>query len=199
MLFIILKYFTKDTHKNKMIRIKQLFFLCFFSFIAAVIGCTIDFSLSDGGMDSGSDSDTDSDSDSDSDTDTDTDSGTDTDICTESNESTYGNYCYRSVTTLANFNAAESSCVAWRGHLASIASEQEKNYILAIISDLIWIGLHREVSDFIYTDGTPFTYNNWGNGEPKGEDCVQMTNLNQGKWVVEPCSNEYGYVCKRPL
>jgi hypothetical protein len=186
LLFKILSYFTRDTCKNKMIRIKQLLFLCFFSSIAVAIGCTIDFSLNDGGTDSGSDSDSD----------TDTDAGT----CTGANESAFGNHCYRSVSSLANFNTAESSCVAWGGHLASVSSEQEKNYILAIISDVIWIGLHFSVDSFVYTDGSPLIYDNWARNEPRGgENCVQMTNLTPGEWSDEPCSNELGFVCKRPL
>ncbi|MCP4197618.1 MAG: C-type lectin domain-containing protein [Proteobacteria bacterium] len=158
-------------------RLNQLLPLCFLSFFAAAIGCTIDFTFRDAGTDSGSDADT----------------------CTGRNESAYRGHCYRSVSALADFDAAESSCVAWGGHLTSIANEQEKYYLLAIMSDDIWIGLHFDGDLFVFTDGSPLTYENWDGREPGGgEDCAQMA-FNNGRWYNKPCSDEYGFVCKRPM
>jgi hypothetical protein len=189
MLFKILSYFTKDTHKYKMNRLNQLLSLGFLSSIVVIVSCTIDFTLRDAGMDSGADSGSDSDSD--------TDAGT----CAGPSESVYGNNCYYTVSTPANFSVAESACVAWGGHLASVSSAQENNYILAIISSDIWIGLHFdvEVADFVFTDGSPLAYTNWYWKEPwGGEDCAQMT-LDTGEWYNKPCTDEYGFICKHPL
>jgi hypothetical protein len=182
MLLKILSYFTKDTCKYKMNRLNQLLSLGFLSFIVVIVGCTIDFTLHDAGMDSGADSGS--------------DSGSTT--CKGSNESAYQNQCYRSVATQVTFDAAESSCVVWGGHLASISSDQERNYLLFLSSGDLWIGLHFVGDSFVFTDGSPLIYENWGGGQPRGENCVQMT-ISKGEWEDKPCSDEYGFVCKRSL
>lgn len=55
----------------------------------------------------------------------------------------------------------------------------------------IWIGLsdHQKEGDFRWHDGTPFTYRNWGEGQPgegDDEDYVHITGTNMGS--IEPAS-----------
>ena len=55
----------------------------------------------------------------------------------------------------------------------------------------LWIGLsdEQEEGDFRWHDGTPFTYRNWGEGQPgdgDDEDYVHITGTNMGS--IEPAS-----------
>ena len=55
----------------------------------------------------------------------------------------------------------------------------------------LWIGLsdHQNEGDFRWHDGTPFTYRNWGEGQPgdgDDEDYVHITGTNMGS--IEPAS-----------
>ena len=55
----------------------------------------------------------------------------------------------------------------------------------------LWIGLsdHQNEGDFRWHDGTPFTYRNWGDGQPgdgDDEDYVHITGTNMGS--IEPAS-----------
>ena len=310
---------------------KQSFLLCLIS-IALLLGCTVDFVLRDAGTDGASDSDSDTDS--------------DVEPCWDEG-TRYQDSCYLYVPDTATFFDAETSCVEWGGHLVSIGSPQENAYVQAIISDAVWIGLHKgstvstgipipnnntcdaivnsidpggghytgdtsdpysdndvdrysceasaagndmflpmqlseagwwmfalnpsdlgpgydnpvlalyndtgdrssengcvgstesfclsdgtysrylyldtgdyilmvdgdytshegtfsfDVYQFVFTDATPLSYENWSAGEPdraaENENCVRMTQAAQGTWSDKPCSGSYGYVCKRPL
>ena len=54
---------------------------------------------------------------------------------------------------------------------------------------------------FVWSDGRPYGYMNWEEGEPSdedgslGEDCVEMYSTN-GKWNDIPCGNINAYICK---
>ena len=55
----------------------------------------------------------------------------------------------------------------------------------------IWIGLsdHQNEGDFRWHDGTPFTYRNWGEGQPgdgDDEDYIHITGTNMG--IIEPAT-----------
>ena len=55
----------------------------------------------------------------------------------------------------------------------------------------LWIGLsdHQEEGDYRWHDGTPFTYRNWGDGQPgdgDDEDYVHITGTNMG--TIDPAS-----------
>ena len=55
----------------------------------------------------------------------------------------------------------------------------------------LWIGLsdHQDEGDFRWHDGTPFTYRNWGEGQPgdgDDEDYVHITGTNMGS--IEPAT-----------
>ena len=121
--------------------------------------------------------------------------------------------CYISVNAATNWQTAEDTCVEWGGHLASIHSDLE-NYAVNSIRDLndwTWIGLSDTVTDgvYVWTDGTPFDYNNFHPGEPNGgqggESCFHLFNEGRGEleWNDLHCdqhtweSVEASFVCKK--
>ena len=131
--------------------------------------------------------------------DADTDTDTDADVCSETGEQPYGNSCYRYHPTPTNFDDAEASCVTWGGHLASITSAQENSFVFAaLISDNAWFGLRHDGDTWVFTDGSSVDYTNWEMMFPIGTDCAQMK-ISDGRWRNQDCTNEYSYVCKRPL
>ena len=120
--------------------------------------------------------------------------------------------CYISVNTATTWQSAEDACVEWDGHLASIHSDLE-NYAVSSIRDkrtMNWIGLSDAANDgvYVWTDGTPFDYNNFAPGEPNngnGESCFHMWHeaREELKWNDLRCDLSTGgsiqitFVCKK--
>ena len=70
-------------------------------------------------------------------------------------------------------------------------------------NDLVWIGasdMKREKS-WTWSDGTPFKYSNWDNGEPNNsggnQDCGGPWH-GGWKWDDQNCSSKKKFICKRP-
>jgi len=81
---------------------------------------------------------------------------------------------------------SEALAVSVGGHLASITSREEQDFIeTRLMDDLggdFWIGLTDEEIEgtFVWTSGEPLDYTNWGGGQPDdwqaGEDYVHIRN-----------------------
>ena len=74
----------------------------------------------------------------------------------------------------ANWSDSEAAAVRFGGHLATIRSVAEQNFVFSRFGayggqqHLLWIGLTDTGSplNFRWTSGAPVTYTNWDNGEP---------------------------------
>eukprot|EP00658_Telonema_sp_P-2_P049800 TRINITY_DN37908_c0_g1_i1.p1 TRINITY_DN37908_c0_g1~~TRINITY_DN37908_c0_g1_i1.p1 ORF type:complete len:103 (-),score=38.14 TRINITY_DN37908_c0_g1_i1:137-445(-) len=88
----------------------------------------------------------------------------------------------------ANFTAAEQVCQSEGGHLVSIHSVIENNFVMSLAWSIggegwypiIWGGaVDYHTSDtgngFQWTDGTPLTYTNWRPNEPNSNTCLLYT------------------------
>ena len=71
----------------------------------------------------------------------------------------------------------------------------------------VWIGLSVSNNKFIWSDGTPVTWTNWGMGNPRGswtgERCVYM-NLERTVqdlmfWKLGKCSEEKLFICEKVI
>ena len=91
-------------------------------------------------------------------------------------------------------------------HLASIHSVQENEFINTIhksIQPRKWscIGGQKDGSSFKWTDGSPFDYQNWVEGEPNFKDNEEhcMNIYDNGLWNDLPCDYRLidSYVCKK--
>ena len=125
---------------------------------------------------------------------------------------TIGESCYAYVDDSLNWNQAEECCVVWGGHLASIHSSDVNKVLNSIRnqSRWAWIGLSdtANVSEYVWTDGTPFDYENFADqpynytGE---ESCFHFFDTSYGAliWNDYDCSsNTYGtivtsYICQK--
>jgi len=102
-----------------------------------------------------------------------------------------GNGHYYDLTTgLDNWLQAEAEAVSLGGHLVSITSQAEQNFVVgAFLSgandrSLYWIGLTDQALEgtFVWTNGDPFSYSFWEAGEPN--DCPQCNFIPPGEDYV---------------
>ena len=83
------------------------------------------------------------------------------------------------------------------GHLVTISSEEENDFIYSLISlvDNSWIGFSDIATegDWVWTTGEDVVYTNWDVGEPNdsndGEDCAEMWS-GEGEWNDNACDLE---------
>ncbi|XP_011471889.1 neurocan core protein [Oryzias latipes] len=127
----------------------------------------------------------------------------DTEGCEHSWRKFHG-HCYRYFSRRHTWEDAEKDCREHSGHLASIHSEAEQNFIRGLSHDNTWIGLNDRTveDDFQWTDKMDLQHENWRENQPDnffagGEDCVVMIAHENGKWNDVPCNYNLPYVCKK--
>ncbi|XP_068203774.1 macrophage mannose receptor 1-like [Palaemon carinicauda] len=112
-----------------------------------------------------------------------------------------GPYCYLIVTDVKNWNDAHAHCMFLDSNLTSIHSDDQNAFLKHGIQSganiNIWIGLIQKTSGLGWSDGTPFDYQNWADGEPSldYEQCTEFYHRD-GKWNDLPCDNYRGFVCR---
>lgn len=120
-----------------------------------------------------------------------------------------GNLCYKFVVVSLSVRGkswedAENICKAYGGHLASISSQSDQNFMFTNIKQYtnghFWIGYNDRANEsvFVWTDGANSTFTNWGYKEPndynKNEDCAEIPG-NSGRWNDNDCKKVYSYIC----
>ena len=113
----------------------------------------------------------------------------------------YGGHYYRYYDTQMSWEEAKSFCEQRGGHLVTITSSAENEFVASLFScESVWLG-GNDVSiegQFIWYTNEDFSYSNWGSGEPNngksgGQDYIHM--YRSGLWDdIE--STKLGFVCE---
>ena len=122
----------------------------------------------------------------------------------ETYEDSNGNlkcFKYCGDTTYATY--AEENCRAQGGHLASIHSAEEQNFLVQTFNSNyeVWIGAvdpHHN-SGWEWTDGTPFDFSYWGSGEPDGGQYYTTMTTSSGRWSDHTYDHYCQYICQLSL
>ncbi|XP_058251018.1 galactose-specific lectin nattectin-like isoform X2 [Hemibagrus wyckioides] len=100
--------------------------------------------------------------------------------------SQFGLRCFRIFITSTSWGDAEQNCMVMGGHLASVHSIEEYNFIQALVLNAFnsnaqtWLGASdiREEGIWEWTDGSAWDYINWSGGQPDNdlniENCLMM-------------------------
>uniref|UniRef100_UPI0037E78BE4 brevican core protein n=1 Tax=Semicossyphus pulcher TaxID=241346 RepID=UPI0037E78BE4 len=128
---------------------------------------------------------------------------TDAEACEPGWEKFQG-FCYHHFSTRQSWEAAEQHCRMCGGHLLSVMTPEEQDYINDKYREYQWIGLNDRTieGDFRWSDGNPLLYENWYRGQPdsyflSGEDCAVMVWHDGGRWSDVPCNYHLSYTCKK--
>ncbi|XP_028834207.1 neurocan core protein-like isoform X2 [Denticeps clupeoides] len=113
-------------------------------------------------------------------------------------------HCYRLFPRRHTWEDAEKDCREHSGHLTSVNSALEQDFLNSLGRENTWIGLNDRTveEDFQWTDAMDLVYENWRANQPDnffagGEDCVVMIGREDGKWNDVPCNYNLPYICKK--
>ncbi len=115
---------------------------------------------------------------------------------------TYKKHKYLIVEEKCTWTEAKEKCEAMGGHLATITSAAEQQFIEQLLPGRVelWIGMHRDNNDaFYWVTGEEIDYNNWRQGEPNnygaGENSVAMC-PEWNDYDENNTGNISGFVCE---
>ncbi|MDO4805879.1 MAG: lectin-like protein [Coriobacteriales bacterium] len=126
----------------------------------------------------------------------------------------FGNHLYQCINEHMSWHDAEEYCEAQGGHLATVESQEENDFIFDLIQqqsgrDFYWLGGtdEDEEGSWVWVTGEPWEYTNWRSGEPSntgdetGEDYLAMGSAHEGQWndqwIKDPSYGELvGFVCE---
>ena len=109
-----------------------------------------------------------------------------------------GSNCYKAFDSKGNWQDAENHCQGQGGHLASIHSKEENDFVAGLAKpsdEEPWLGGTNEKSQgsWVWSDGSPFSYTAWGPGQPDNaggrEHCLETNWWGAGQWNTFDCSS----------
>ena len=116
--------------------------------------------------------------------------------------------CYILIKKSLSWSVAEGYCNKLGGHLASVHSLEENDFISGLADGEYWIGANdmKTEGQWVWSDGSALGYTNWFAGEPNDssppyygrEDCMHYRKYSSGRkqWNDQNCDKTYNFVCK---
>ncbi|CAJ0923509.1 unnamed protein product, partial [Mesorhabditis belari] len=110
---------------------------------------------------------------------------------------------YRVIEQEMTFDEAVAYCASQEGHLVTIHSQEENDFVWELARTVrwygsFWIGLKRNPDKgnaFEWTDGSSVDFTNWDEGEPDSYTHALLWR-SDGKWGAYPPTNSYRFICK---
>jgi len=119
-------------------------------------------------------------------------------------DSDFTAWCFRLFSQAKSFEDANTVCEEEGGQLASVLSNEQKNFILKEVKVCVkaWIGLSKEDKAYYWLDGSDSTYHNWKeehytDNQLEKDNCVLIDE--EGKWELERCEDKNYFICKQKL
>ena len=105
--------------------------------------------------------------------------------------------CYKFFDHPTQLDSAENICLNHSGHLTSINSIKENEFVTNLAGQDVWLGLKSD-SSIRWLDGSPVTYINW-NGSNHADEfgVLQSGGTQSGEWEYVSNNASFSYVCKR--
>jgi len=108
--------------------------------------------------------------------------------------------CFKFYSTTVFATSAENNCQGEGGHLASIHSIQESNFIQEMFENSAtgaWIGGVDRNHDGLWewTDGSFFDFSNWSSNQPNGGEYFILLGRD-GEWRDWTASGVSNYICQ---
>lgn len=108
----------------------------------------------------------------------------------------FNGHYYQVITTKAKWEQAEIQCELKGGHLVTITSQAEQDFVYSLTgTDDTWIGGKCVNEKWTWVTGEKFTYTNWNEGQPSGGANYLQFWDGEGQW--DDCKDEEKiYVCE---
>ena len=107
--------------------------------------------------------------------------------------------CFKLSESEKAWEDGETHCQLEGGHLTSVHSAEENMFLhgFSFTPDSFWLGGKNE-GIWKWTDGTSFSFTDWGPGEPDGGkgDCLEKQNSRNGWWNDRLCTDQLKFMCK---
>jgi hypothetical protein len=109
---------------------------------------------------------------------------------------------YKVMREKATRQQAQEKCVALGGHLATLTSADENEFVRELArkaNEPVWIGLCLEGGQWKWVTGEKLDFQAWGAGEPDGagkEDGVDLWGTKDWKWCDFGGQNKIAFACE---
>jgi hypothetical protein len=112
-----------------------------------------------------------------------------------------GATCYYLASTSASWFDARQTCLDAARLLVQLDSAEEDTFVAGLSSRSLWIGASDTAVDgtFVWGDGSPIVYSNWGPEQPDdyaGYACAEKRQDELELWYDQPCEDLRRYVCE---
>uniref|UniRef100_A0A914EG88 C-type lectin domain-containing protein n=1 Tax=Acrobeloides nanus TaxID=290746 RepID=A0A914EG88_9BILA len=115
---------------------------------------------------------------------------------------TFITLCYSVYLKADTYGSATNKCITSGGQLASVKDAFTNSFLTTTMQNMLsdptvhmWLGGNRIISNWHWSDGSPFNYTNWAAGQPSNGDCLSLQ-PSSGKWFSDLCQNAQPYICE---